>query len=345
MKSLVLVPFAFVSLVLQAEPAGLLCERKVLEAVERCGRRIGYDSARGEFVSVQHALFDCKDSDGQNWQLLRDRAFDEALAKARLEIAQGMRSAVKGSNAVRRRQSEKISCKVVESTFTAESHDMLWGFEIIAMHEVVQADQYGMAMAVVWGGDREMSTARSFSGESLVAEDWKDQLRTSVLSFGIGVPRLNSFADSSGFVHCYAASVCDVSGVPAPLRSVRIEEGETKALRRLQLWRDGWGRSGSHMNLSLETRKGELSRQRRERCSGFDFAAFGAMPKTICIFEGDVPDSLTGRILHVLVQALDPCGAISASSSKRHKRQDEPLAGKLIKVYNPATGKYEEVYK
>lgn len=345
MKLISLVPFAFFLLVLQAGLAASECERKVLEEIERCGRHIGHDAVRDEFVSVQHAFFNCKDSDGSAWQLLRDRAFDEALGKARLEIAQGMRAELRSSNSVRRRREGASSCKVVESTFTTESHDMLWGFEIIAMHEVIQADRYGMALAVAWGVNREMSTARSFSGDSIPAEDWKVQLKERVQLFGGGVPRLDSFTDSSGFVHCYAASVCDVSCVPMPLRGIRIKEGEMKALRRLQLWRDGWGRSGSQMNLSLESRKGESSRLRRERGRGVDSEASGAMAECTCVFEEDVPDSLSGHILHVLVYALEPCGVASGFSDDKQKRQDKPLAGKRVKIFNPATGKYEEVCK
>ena len=69
------------------------------------------------------------------------------------------------------------------------------------------------------------------------------------------------------------------------------------------------------------------------------------MPQYVSIFDGDVCDSLSGRMLHVLVYALGPGCAISVTSGKKQKRQAESLAGKPVKVFNYSTGKYEEVYK
>lgn len=319
------------------------CEQHVLAKISQTGRHVGYNSESGEFVSAKHAFFACGEIPSSMRRMLRDRAFDEALTKARLEIAEAMRAHVKGVNSAGRHNTDDGSSKIVETAYATLSHDMLWGFEVIALSESLLDGQYGLALAVVWSKDRETNCIRSLGGEIIAAEDWKEQLKSHVLAFEGCFPLLSSFTDSSGFVHCYALSVIDVSHVPMQLRSVRMKEEESKVLRRLQLWRDGRGASGSRLKASLESRKGRLSRLSRERLGGSCVTFSGSIPECLCVFEGDVPGSQAGRSMHLLVYAIGP--SASALLNVDENQSAEASSQTHVSVFNPSTGKYEEVYK
>lgn len=316
------------------------CGNALARRLAADGRSLGQDAMTGEILAVgEHRMrFD----DGVPLSQ-RDQCVRAAELSAKRTIIQAMESVSSG-----RRKVSLGDGKEQFSAYDLFAGQQLIGWSVVEMAEKVEGSNLVVAVAISWSPASEANMRKMMAGQLRAADNWegdaRDFTRSQTTHSGSRV-----FMDKQGCPHLLGIGVAQLS-----------DESQLQRNRAMR-----WADSLAQKNLMLAMRGTTCALESLVKCQNEKPVAEGDDVELLSGYgsatdlhdNGEVPEGIgpltvfpmthpvAGRKCLVSVWDYKPVvkqdgrGVISGGDAGRTTR----CVG--VKVFNPATGKYEEVCK
>lgn len=315
------------------------CGNALISRLSTCGKTPGCDTGTGEIIAVgEHRMrFDADFPLSQ-----RDQCIRAAELAAKRAIVQTMGAVSSG-----RRNATLEDGKGQGSAYDLFAGQQLTGWSLVEMTEMAEGPDLAVAVAISWSPSSEANMRKMMSGLSRPADNWRREAQNFIRSQAI-CSGSRVFVDELGCPHLLGIGLAQLSAESQLMRD--------RAIR--------WADSLARKNLMLAMRGTTCALESLAECRSEKAAADGCAAESLSDYgsatdlhdNGEVPGGIepltvfsmtcpvAGRKCVVSVWDYKPVvkekgRGIGGGDVGRTTQCDR------VKVFDPATGKYEEVCK